>query len=651
MKKYCTHLILCVLAVLAFSCRSTAQPLKLSSKNKKAIKWFEDANYLYQTGKTAQAAEWFTNATKEDPSFIEAWYLLGDVNADLKRYKEASEAYKKGLELSPDGFPRLYFVVGNIEKQRGEFEEAITFFEKYLKIKQKDTSLYKDTRNQILMCRNAAVIKNNPVPFNPVNLGTNINTPEAEYQPSLTADELTLVITRLVRAVPGSCPTPGGKVEDFYVSQKKPAGWGMAENMGPPLNTACNEGAQCISADGRYMFFAACERRDGLGRCDIYWSKREGSGWSIPQNLGAPVNTQHWESQPSFSVDGKTLYYISNMPGGYGKSDIWKTELQPDGTWSKPVNLGPNVNTAGDENSPFIHPDDQTLYFASSKHTGLGGLDLFFARKNPDGSFGKATNLGYPINTTGDERSLIVSANGEHAYFASNNLEGGFGDYDIYTFDLYKDARPQAVTYMKGLVTDKNTRIPLNARFELIDLESGKTIVSSFSDAATGEFLVCIPTNRNYALNVSKDGYLFSSENFSLKGTNSNKEPFRKNVELVPIEKDAPVVLKNVFFATASSALESASFVELDKLVAFLDKNPKISIQISGHTDNVGGKEYNQKLSESRAKSVFDYLTSKKINAARLSYKGFGDTKPIKPNDTEEGRAENRRTEFVVTGF
>ena len=486
------------------------------------------------------------------------------------------------------------------------------------------------------------------MPFVPKNLGDSINTEFDEFVNGITADGERLYFTRW---------DPRTKLlgseenynEEFYVSSRVDSSWRKALNLGPPVNSEGNEGALSISPDGNLIFFAACNRDDGLGSCDIYQSKRIGKHWSEPENLGEKVNSPQWDSQPSFSSDGKTLYFASKRPGGKGSSDIWKTVRNSDGSWNTPVNLGDSVNTTAEEMAPFIHADDQTLYFSSKGHLGLGGYDLFFTRKKADGSWQKAVNMGYPINTSADEITLVINAKGDLAYISSDKL-GGKGKQDIYQFPLYKDARPLMTTYFKGIVFDEETKAKLSAHFELIDLTTRKTVAESQSDRITGEFLLVLPTERNYALNVSLNGYLFYSDNFMLTGINSKSDPFIRNIPLKPIKIGEAVVLKNIFFDTDKFILKDESVAELEKLLMLLKKNPSLKIEISGHTDNVGSAEHNHELSRNRAKAVYDYLVQQQIAPARLSYEGYGFDKPIDDNSTEPGRANNRRTEFRVTG-
>src|SRR6185312_873849 len=406
-----------------------------------------------------------------------------------------------------------------------------------------------------------------------------------------------------------------------------------------------------ISADGNLLIFAS-DRPGGYGDQDLYYSFRVGNEWSRPRNMGPPINTRNWETQPCLASDERTLYFVRGKVVGYKveQQDIYETVLSDSGTWSMPVKLSDTINTPGVEEWPCIAPDNQTLYFASDGHPGFGGLDLFMSRRLPNNRWGIPVNLGYPINTPKNETGIAIDPDGRLAYFSSDR-PGGRGKMDIYSFLLPDSLRPQQVTYMKGKVYDAATMQPLIANFTLIDLTTGKVVSESTSRPVDGIFLVCLPVNRNYALNVSKNGYLFYSENFSLKDVKANYEhPYLKNVPLQPIDTGATIVLKNIFFETNKYDLKPESEIELGKLIAFLKNNPTIKIEISGHTDNQGTPQSNIILSENRAKAVYDYLIAHSIDARRLTYKGYGQTRPIATNDTPEGRQLNRRTEMKIIG-
>ncbi|MCX6286037.1 MAG: OmpA family protein [Bacteroidetes bacterium] len=637
------------LVLLAIGSQAQQPANQLSTNNKKAEKEFDAAMQAYQDRDNARAMAGIIKALEADSTFCEALILKGDLLSDAKMPSEAIEAYKKVLRSNASFSNNLYFIIGGLELYLGRYRDSEIDFAKYLEGKNVPDVKRRKSMAQLANARFGAEALEHPVPFSPVNLGDSINTRFDEYINAITTDEELLYFTR---KVPRNEKKPDlkGYEEDFYATRKVDSvTWRMARNMGPPINTAGNEGALNISPDGRYLFFAGCERPDGLGSCDIYWSRKIGDSWTEPENLGPVVNSTTWDSQPCFSSDGKTLYFASKRPGGKGSSDIWKTELQADGSWTEPVNLGDSINTAFEEMAPFIHSDGQTLYFSSKGHPGMGGFDLFYSRRKPDNTWSKAINLGYPINTNSDEMVLIVNSRGDKAYISSDKF-GGKGRQDIYQFPLYKEARPIPSTYFKGIVFDSETKKRLQARFELTNLGDGGTVANSVSDPVNGEFLLVLPIDKDYGLNVSKDGYLFYSDNFSLKGLHGIDKPFIKNIALKPVMVGESVVLRNIFFDTDKYILKPESMGELSKLLEFLRKNSKIKVELSGHTDNMGTPAYNIELSRNRAKAVYDYLIVNGIAAGRLSYAGYGLTRPIDSNDTEQGRANNRRTEFRIAG-
>ena len=649
---FTTKSLICLtllLSSLALSAQQPGQPL--STQNKKAEKAFFDAIDAYNIKDFDRALILLDKAVDADPGFTEAFILKGDIKSDLQINNEAIAAYHAALITNPDFSPSLFLILGNLELKTGHYKEAKQSFSTFLNYKAISGPKREKALKGITACDFGILTMENPVPFIPVNLGDSINTCYDEFINAITTDDQKIFFTRKDPRDQNSLNQSRSFEEDFYFAVKtRDTLWQKAINLGPPINTYGNEGALTISPDGRFLFFAACSRPDGFGSCDIYWSKKNGNHWTEPENLGETVNSSTWDSQPSFSSDGKTLYFASKRPGGKGSADIWRTILLPDGQWTPPQNLGDSVNTSLEEQTPFIHPDDQTLYFASRGFQGMGGLDLFYSRKHTDGQWSKALNLGYPINTFSDELALVVNSKGEMAYISSDKL-GGKGKQDIYRFKLYKEAQPNPVTYFKGIVYNKKSKQRLEAHFELTDLSSGKTVVSSNSDPLNGEFFLILPSNKEYALNVTKPDYLFYSDHFSLTGYNSIMKPFKKDIPLQEIRLGETVVLKNIFFDTDKYILKDESKVELQRLIDLLRKNPRIHIEISGHTDNVGTPSYNAELSLNRAKAVFEYLVNNGIAPSRLSYAGYGISKPMDTNETEQGRANNRRTEFKITGY
>ncbi len=522
-------------------------PLASVGQNKESRPLFHKAAQKGAVGQYEEAVSLLRKAIDADPEYDEAWLLLGNQFTALEQYADAIDSYRRAIEL--------FDLHIDAADQKGRATHAARL---------------KQWRDEALQGQRTAEWRRhaveNPVPFRPINLGPNVNTADDEYLPALTADYRMLVFTR---RVPRNPLTERGldREEDFYYSDydTMELNWGPAHRMPEPLNSHGNEGAQTISHDGRVVIFTACGRGDGHTGCDIYMSVRQGGRWGKPRDLGAPVNTVYWESFPSLSIDGYTLYFASNRPGGYGGSDIWCCTLE-DGLWSTPRNLGPAINTKGNETAPYIHFDDRSLYFASDGHMGMGGMDLYRAKRTSDTSWGEVKNLGYPINTPGDENNLIVAPDGRTAIFSSDRY-GGYGNQDLYSFVMPAPVRPERITFIDPVVQAENL------------LTLGDT-----------------------------------------------------------------VTLNNIHFLTASAELYEASKAGLDRLAEALQRHPRLRLEVGGHTDAVGKDEDNMVLSERRAKAVYDYLILRGISADRLTYRGYGETRPIATNDTPEGRAKNRRT-------
>lgn len=658
------NILFLFLITVFYSCQTSAQSY-YSTKNKKAIKLFEkalqaDRDIGIIAGSLENKAAYAQKAVDKDPNFVEAYFLLSDAKAQLGNLEEAIEARKKGLSINPNYSKVEYFYLADMQMKADQYQDGAKTATTFLTFKNTND---RQRAQASLFIQNASFIENalkNPVQFNPVNLGKNINSSQSEYHPTIMGDENTIIYTRTIRddRVMGMRK----EHEDLYVSIRSTDGeWQVSESVSEKINTLLNEGSSTISADGNYLIFTSCagyegygRNRNGMGSCDLFYCKKIGKRWSAPRNLGAPVNTNFWESQPCFSADGRTLYFIQNRTrntGDRNNQDIYVTTLTNEGYWSKPTPLPGTINTPFAEQTIFAHPDGQTIYFASNGHPGMGGLDLFLSRKNEKGEWSTPINLGYPINTSDDEDGIIVSPNGKRAYFASTR-EGGFGQSDLYYFDLPEQVRPVLTTYMKGVVYDADSKLPLEAQFELIDLATGETILSNISNDMTGEFLVNIPTNKELALNVAKPGYFFYSKNYTFNEKDKQEgKPYLIDVPLEKIEvSNKGFVLENVFFDVAKYELKPASKVELNKLYDLLVRNKTIKVELGGHTDSDGDDAKNQLLSENRAKAVVEYLVEKGIAKDRLSYKGYGETQPVVPNDSPENKAKNRRTEVKIIG-
>lgn len=616
--------------------RPESMPKKAQATYFKAIDqlrygdWETGRNLLYLT-------------LKQEPRFVEAWLSLMGAYGEKKHYDSATSSFRQAWQMdsifSADWI--LSFTI-NLAGA-GRFEEAQNWIDRYLlRVSRESRSgkaaAYRKKTYDFALAfaeKNAGITFN----FNPVNLGDSINSSRSEYYPSFTIDDSLLVFTRKMQ----------GFREDFLVSKLLPDGKYMAaKTVSGDLNIQESKGGINMAPDGDVMFFAGNFPAGGYGDFDIYMCQALPDGWSAPFNLGENINTEFWESSPSISPDKQTLYFSSNRPGGIGGKDIYISKKTGEGFWGPAVNLGPVINTTADDLAPFIHADNQTLYFTSGGHPGYGGSDLYLSRLGPGGEWSVPENLGYPINTIDDDGSLIVAANGTTAYFASFRSDSR-GGLDLYRFDLPEYARARKTKWVKGRVYDKVTEKGLPSAIEVTDTEAGTLLHRLITDE-TGNYLITLPDGKNYAFTVSRKGYLYYSDRFFM-ATEYSDSNFRKDIPLQPIVVDASIELKNIEFQTGSAQLESGSFVELNKLAELLKENEGLKVEIGGHTDNVGNAADNLRLSQNRAKSVVDYLLQQGIDGKRLLAKGYGSTKPIADNNTEAGRARNRRTEMKVISY
>jgi outer membrane protein OmpA-like peptidoglycan-associated protein/tetratricopeptide (TPR) repeat protein len=632
-------IILLVLFV-SFYLSSKSQWYDPEKVNHKAITIYTLAINKARNGDYASSVKMINEALKIEPKYVDAYLSLAGIDADLKNYTSSVSYFEKAFSLD-SVYAKDFLLPYSISLAGcGRFNDALNAVNAFLsnpKLNERSIKSSEFRKKTYEFAIDYA--KNHPdknYVFAPENMGDSINTSDLEYFPSLTIDGKKLVFTRRMN-----------NKESFYESDKESGVWRKAFPLQGKINSPDNNvGAQNISQDGQWLVFTGCNFPRGMGSCDLYISYLTKNGWSEPQNLGWNVNSEFWESTPSLSPDKRDLYFSSSRPGGYGGKDIWVSHRTDNGNWGIPENLGPEINTAGDESTPFIHADNQTLYFNSN---GLPGYsekpDLFVTRKLADGKWSKPENLGYPINTIDDEGSMIVDADGKTAYYSSDKIDTK-GGLDIYTFTLRKDLQPLRTLWAKGKVYDKKTNVGLPSTVVLTDINS-RQVISKLQTDEDGNYLITLPVGKDYAFNVHRKGYLFYSENYNIDSTTTDSV-FNVNIPLEPIEANAKIILKNVFFDTKKTDLKPASITELDNVVRLMNENPNMKIMISGYTDNVGKPADNLKLSLGRAVSVVNYLLSKGVNNKRLSFKGLGEANPIATNDTEEGRAQNRRTELTV---
>jgi outer membrane protein OmpA-like peptidoglycan-associated protein len=625
------------------------------TSNKKAIAAFENAQSSFDLRNYELAIAYLDEAIDKDRGFVDAYLMKFEVYSEMGDYPKAEEALENAVSVNEDYYRNAYYFLGLLEMQQGKYDEAKPHFEKFKTYENLRPEMVERANKEIANCNFAIRAIANPVDFEPQNMGEAINTKNAEYYPSITADGSQFVYTRLV----DDARSFGGKNENIYTSSSREGTWFPSIPV-QELNTEYNEGAPTISGDGKTMVFTACElhgeyggERTGFGSCDLFISYKVDGKWQPAVNMGKPVNSKYWETQPSLTADGKTVFFIRGVPGSDRKpkdQDIYYSRMKEDGKWSIPVKISPRVNTPDQEESVFVHPDGSTIYFSSNGHVGMGGLDLFVARRDSGGRWQRPVNLGYPINTHKDENSILVSPNGQLAYFASDR-EGGFGDLDLYSFDLYQDVRPLPTTFARGKVVDANTGKPVLADFVITDIDERRKNQTFSSDPQTGEFIVAVATDRNYAVTVKSEGYLPHSQTFSL-GKSPAGGGYDIDIQLEPLDIGKTVVLENLYFDLDSDVLKNNSTHELSELASFLRTHPDVIIELGGHTDSQGEEEYNLDLSSRRAEAAKRYLTlTEQIREDRIQTKGYGSANPIASNDNEEGRAKNRRTELKIVDF
>lgn len=597
------------------------------------------------------ALELYMKAQEFNPDNAELNYKIGKCFIHSANKYKALSYFEKAINLDRDVADVIELYLGKAHQLHYNFDEAVSHYNAYIaRLGKGDTKTKKKAKKYITECRYGKELVQDTVDVKIRNLGDKVNSIYPDYNPLVVADDSRLIFTSR-REYTGNRQDPmdNGYYEDVYYCKKKNGQWDKADRFKRPINTAYHDAVVGLSNDGQTMYVY-----NGANGGDIYKSRQKGRHWSKPENLGENINTPHHESKASLSYDGKTLFFVSdNQELSMGGRDILYSEKDRNGNWGPPKNLSKQLNTEYDEEGVFMHPDGRTLFFSSQGHNSMGGFDIFRTVKQKNGTWATPENLGFPINTPGDEVFFVVSASGEHAYFSSVRPEG-LGDDDIYEI-VYpaRDTVDQAgdnkvlMTLVTGFVKDAESLDPLEAEIEIVDNVKNKIVTTVASNEATGKFLVSLPSGKNYGLSVNKEGYMFHSENFNISDT-TDYQQITKEILLQPIEVGTKIVLENIFFDFNKASLRSESHAELNRMVRIMEKNPGMEVEISGHTDNKGSMEYNMNLSLNRAKNVVEYLVDNGIDAKRLTYQGYAFKDPIATNDTEEGRQLNRRVEFRV---
>ena len=633
------------------------------------------AKLLYKKGtdkknKKEERMAFLKQAIDLEPDYVEANYAFAQERIKTLIYengsfKQTEPYFKKVIEICPKYHSDPYYYLGYICYEDENWVETEKYLKEFLNFKVDDETKYNKFYDGFLyqakqMLRFAKFyneIFKNPVPFDPHPLN-GICTERDEYLPIISPDDELILFTRKQLFVEKNSLVPIEKEQEIFSFSKRDKTTGNFEkgtNMPLPFNKTGSEGGATMSIDNKHLFFTVCKNEGGTqANCDIYFSDLINNLWSVPQKVVGINDPNYWDSQPSLASDGKTLYFCSNRNGGRGGVDIYKTiKNTTSGIWSPPENLGPTINTNGNEMSPFIHSDFQTLYFSSDGHPGVGGNDIFIARKGNDDKWIEPKNIGVPINTTADDLGFFVSTDGHLGYFASNlpSRSNGksIGGYDIFSFELYKEVRPDEIAFFKGKIDDNGSNGNKKFNVEVKDAVTKKTTQATV-DTATGEYMVIINTKakNDLIISVKKENFAFSSQLIS-KDSILNSKPAKIDLKVDTIIVGQTYILNNIYYNTNSADLDPRSLIVIDEFVDFLKNNPTIKIDVYGYTDSQGDDKSNLALSTDRAFTVRDLLTNKGIDKKRLlTFKGFGASQPIADNNSPEGRAKNRRTEFVI---
>jgi len=623
--------------------------------DKKLEKKYNDATLSFKHGNYMNTIILLRDVLKEEPNCTDAAYLMGlaNVKKATPNYKDAEKCFMQVLNDCPSYDVYLYFYLGQLAYGAERWEDAAKYLDIFLKDvdKIKSDEDYDKATELDKYARFTLDAIAHPVPFEP-QVVEGISTPQDEYLPILSPDNQVALFTRVVKLEgdKNSVVSSARMQEKFMFSDlDKDGKYSKGEEMPEPFNIQDNEGGATLTADNNTLFYTVCKYDNAKHylNCDIYYSEKVNGDWSPIKSVSDKINLPYsWESQPSISADGRTLFFVSDRQGGFGGYDIYRSIKNEKGEWGTPINMGPGINSKGNEKSPFIHPDGRTLYFSSDGWMGLGGYDIFYSRMNDNGTWSKPKNLGYPINSPDDEVGFFVSTDGSKGFFASNKYNGK-GGWDLYSFNLYEDARPDRILFLKGTVRDELTDEPIKARIELKNVET-KKISEIPMDTNTGNYVAVAPFNNDYVMTVKRADYVNETKYIS-KVDSAHPAVRNVNVDIKPIELNQSYRINDIYFGFNKFELSEESEMVLDQLIEFLTENPLICIQIQGHTDNIGNDADNMKLSENRARSVYNYLVLKGISAKRLTYHGYGKTMPVAENDSEEGRAKNRRTVFVIT--
>jgi outer membrane protein OmpA-like peptidoglycan-associated protein len=659
----------------AITCISLAQdeekkPACPQPENKKALDLYKKA-LDKKKYKKPERLEFLGEAVKLEPDFAEANMYIGNeiivkCKLDNLPFSSARPYFLEAIRACPKIHSQPYYYIGFSYYEDAKNDSAVKYLNLFLKFTDDDESKFsKDyqfeqyqSKEMIKSAKKETELKKKIVPFDP-KLLTPLSTENSEYLPYLSPDESIFLFTRAVPDVSIDKVYQSDRDKEiFMISQRQKDGkYDVGKPMEWPFNENKNEGGACLTIDNKHLYYTIFKMEGGLQpNADIYYSDLVDDAWTPIKKVPGINDPVYWDSQPSVSADGNTIYFASDRPGGFGKVDLWKTEKDPvTKLWKKPVNLGPKINTSGTEKCPFMHSDSETLYFSSDGLFGFGGLDIFYVRKDEKGNWKDPENIGYPINTQDDDAGFFASTDGKYGYFCSDGgvkVRGvGAGKYDVYYFDLYEEARPDKVAFLGGQVKHPDGTPVANAVVEIKNVITHEKI-KAVVDSASGQYVAAInlKKNKEVVVTVKAPDYSFASQKVEMKDVTFDKPPKPVELDIEKAEAGKSFVINNITYSTGEAALYPESFVTLDEFAEYLKDNPTFKIEIQGHTDNVGKEADNLALSEKRSHNVKVYLATKGIAKDRITSKGYGSSKPVASNATIEGKAKNRRTEFLILG-
>ncbi len=645
--------------------------------DKKAVKnWEKGTDKKYKKGERIQ---FLMEALDVDPDFAQANWSYAEIRVKESRlrgksYKVAQKHLEKVVDICPRLHSSPYFYLGEIAMEAGDYGKASGYYKQFIDFQSDDDDKFERRYDELLEIAksNYKISKffyeefSNPKPFKPELVTPVSTTSDDEYLPLISPDNEELFFTRRkMKVVQARGVGQTNSVNYTELFSHAALQRGVLKNSGSPMpapfntNAETNYGGACVSINNDEIFITICSNQTGYTNCDIYTTKKvygvnPNSGvkewyWTDLTSLGPNVNTPTgWESQPTLSRDGKMLLFATLREGETKGIDIYKSMLQPNGTWGKAESLGEPINTDNHEKTPFFHSDSRTLYFSSKGHLNFGGYDVFKSKLNPDGSWTEPMNLGHPINTASDEHGYVVSTDGLKVYYAAKQFNGEETEkVNIYNFDLYKEARPEKVVLLKGKVADLSGAVPKDAQIQVRNNKTDE--VESFKvDSVTGSYtaIVTIDDSSEYVVSVKGEDIAFNSVKVTPEDTVETYKTVDVSIQKTEVGKPYPI--DNINFMTAAAELTNESKSTLDAFAAYLRDNPEIKISIEGHTDNLGDEQANLALSTERAFSVMAYLQAHGVYKGRMQFKGWGSAKPIASNTTSSGRAKNRRTEFVI---